>query len=68
MIDATKFPKAARLQQQREEQYAAEQARQKAEKLLEAEAAKVAISPRQKRQQDECKAAETKVAKKGKPT
>lgn len=29
MIDASKFPKAARLQQQREEKYAAEQARMK---------------------------------------
>lgn len=31
MIDASKYPKAARLQQQREEKYEAEQARMKKE-------------------------------------
>lgn len=36
MIDASKFPKTARLQQQREEKYEAEQARLKKVKLAEA--------------------------------
>lgn len=57
MIDASKYPKAAQLQKQREEKYEVEQARQKAA---------MSIKPRNKKQQNECLAAERAVAKKRK--
>lgn len=63
MIDASKFPKAARLQQQREEKYEAEQTRLKAERLRDEAKASISIRQRNKAQQNECKAAEAKVAK-----
>lgn len=66
MIDASKFPKTAKLQQQREEQYEAEQARLKGQALLDAAKVQVSIRQRTKEQHDECKAAEAKVAKRRK--
>lgn len=66
MIDATKYPKAAMLQQQREEQYLAEQARMKAEKLREEANAKVSIKQRGVRQQKESKDAEAAIARRKK--
>jgi hypothetical protein len=53
-------PKADKLRQQREEKYAAEQARQR----LEAEQReRMTIKPRTKTQMQECKVAEAKIAK-----
>lgn len=63
MVDAGKYPKAARLQEQREEKYKIEQARLK----LEAEEkAKISVKQRTKTQHDQCKAAEAKIAAKAK--
>ena len=59
MIDATKFPKTARLQQQREEKYEREQARQKMEAK---EKQRMLIKQRSKRAHDKVKA-ETQRAK-----
>lgn len=63
MIDAGKFPKAARLQQQREERFEAERTRMKAQLLLDEAKAAISVPKRTKRQQDECEAAQEKVAR-----
>lgn len=62
MIDASKFPKTAQIQKLREDR---EESRLKA--LRDDAKAAVAIKQRCKKQQDECRAAEKKIAKRKGP-
>lgn len=66
MTDGSKYPKTARLQQQREEAYDAEQLRQKIEARREEAIRKVSIAQRGPQQMAESKAAEAAIEKRRK--